>query len=71
MAALKIAQLRSTLDAFAVLYKNSQFSERAEALRAVSLALAKADKLSVDDVIRALENNGGHTPSQRNLKSEH
>lgn len=64
MAALKIAQLRSTLDAFASLYTHAGATVQAEAVRAVSNALAPADKLSVDEIIQALEKHKTKSPSQ-------
>ena len=62
MATLKIAQLRSTLDAFARLYDRPGASEQADALRSLSNALAKADKLTVDEVAQALEKDGVRSP---------
>ncbi|MEQ1695822.1 MAG: hypothetical protein ABL901_08275 [Hyphomicrobiaceae bacterium] len=64
MAALKVAQLRITLDAFAALYSHAGATEQAEAVRAVSHALARADKLSVDEIIQALEKSATKSPSQ-------
>ena len=63
MAALKIAQLRSTLDAFASLYSHAGATAQAETVRAISNALARADKLSVDEIIQALEKNKTKSPS--------
>ena len=64
MAVLKVAQLRSTLDAFASLYSHAGATEQAEAVRAISTALARADKLSVDEIVQALEKNSIKSPSQ-------
>lgn len=64
MAALKIAQLRPTIDAFAILYGNAGAAEQAQVLRELSKTLARADKLSVDDLVRTLEKNTRTLPSQ-------
>lgn len=54
MAALKVAQLRSALDAFAELYANCGATEQAAALKSLSRALQKADKRTVDEVVSKL-----------------
>jgi hypothetical protein len=70
MAALKVKELRTTLEAFAMLYENAQAHQDAAALRRLSTALAKADNIAVDEVIGALKKVGTahhltHTFSER------
>jgi hypothetical protein len=58
MAALKVKQLRVTLAKFADLYERAEAREQAVALRRLNDALAKADHLTVDDVMAALQKVG-------------
>jgi hypothetical protein len=58
MAALKIKQLRGTLVTFANLYERAEAHKQAAALRKLANALAKADNLSVDEVMEALQKVG-------------
>jgi hypothetical protein len=61
MAALKIKQLRSSLVNFASLYERAKAHDQAAALRKLADALAKADNLTVDEVMGALQKVGVRT----------
>jgi len=63
MAALKVSHIRSTLDAFAVLYSHAGATEQSDAIAAMSKALARADKLSVDEIVQALEKAKSKSPT--------
>jgi hypothetical protein len=71
MAALKIKQLRSTLVTFANLYERAEAHEQAAALRKLANALAKADNLSVDEVMGALQKVGVHPQLNNNGNQKH
>jgi hypothetical protein len=55
---MKVAQLRAMLEGFANLYERSNGQNQAKALRALSAALAKADRQTVEEVMSALETSG-------------
>ena len=71
MAALTVRQLRQTLNAFAVLYVNAGATEAGTALVDLSKALAKADKLAVDDLVEALGKGGDAPASDRKCAEKH
>jgi hypothetical protein len=71
MAALKIKQLRSTLGTFAALYERAEAHEQAAALRQLTDALAKADNLSVDEVMGTLQKVGVRTQLKNTGNQKH
>jgi hypothetical protein len=71
MATLKVAQLRATLDQFADLYDNAAASDQAIILRKLSAALAQADDLPVEQLVRALKNDGKRNQTSSSLKPRH
>jgi hypothetical protein len=71
MATLKIKQLRNTLGAFATLYEGAAAHEPAAALRKLIDALAKADNLPVDEVMRALQKVGVSAHLSNNGNQKH
>lgn len=71
MATVKVAQLRATLDAFAALYERCGATDDADALRALSKAMQKADKRTVDDVVGRLNQAGDKPPSTAKVSSRH
>lgn len=62
MANVKVAAIRKTLDAFAELYDHAGACNNAVALRKLSVALCKADKRTVDELVNILST-GGQPPS--------
>lgn len=71
MAALKIAQLRLALDAYADLYAHCGATEQASALRSLSKALQKADKRTVDEVVGKLNAIGTKPPNEATFAPRH
>jgi hypothetical protein len=71
MANLKIAQLRQTLESFAVLYENSGATAQADALRRFCSAMAPSDQMTVDDVMGALEKCGDLRSPRHSVSKEH
>lgn len=61
MAALKVAQLRASLEEFALLYEHAGATADASALRLLAEAMKRADKHSVDELLIALEESIGST----------